>query len=328
MKRYNNDAPHKMTSYVLRLMLSSMLAAALAPCVLAQSGPVQGVCLKVSSDKILAGDLASAVPLLRELDPGTVVGFAPFPGVERVVSGRELILLARRYGLNLSDVPDLCVERAMRLISREEMEAALTEALGASAHAGAQLEILEFSRQPLPPGRLEFQRSALNQPPISAPSAPVIWRGRLMYDQNRSLVVWAKVKITVERSIFLAAENIPAGAVVGSGQVVAATTREFPFPGQRLDSSYEIIGKLARRSIRAGERFMASALEEAKDVTKGDVIQVRVIGGSATLSFDGIAASSGKKGDTILVHNSASGRNFRAVVEEKGKAVVRPTEGD
>ena len=72
----------------------------------------------------------------------------------------------------------------------------------------------------------------------------------------------------------------------------------------------------------------AGALAEANDVVRGDIVQVRVMDGSATLSFDGIAATSGKKGDTILVRNSASGRNFRAVVDEKGKAVVRPNTDD
>jgi flagella basal body P-ring formation protein FlgA len=52
-----------------------------------------------------------------------------------------------------------------------------------------------------------------------------------------------------------------------------------------------------------------------------------VIDGSATLSLDTIAQSSGKKGESILVHNPSTGKNFRAVVEEKGKAITRSTPG-
>ena len=299
----------------MRLILSLILAAAAAP----------GACVQISSDRVVVRDLLDAVPLLQELDPNIPLGYAPIPGTERVVSGRELTLIAIRHGVTLTDVPDVCIARALRAVTSAEMQAALVAALGMRE---AHLEVEEYSSQPLPPGHLEFERSTLVQPPPNAPDAPVIWRGKLVYDQHHSAPVWAKVRIAVDRPIFLAAEDIPAGTVVRDVEVKAATVHEFPFSGPSLDSSAEIVGKVARRIIRAGQRITASALEEPKDVVRGDIVQVRVIDGPATLSFDGIAASSGKKGDTILVHNSASGRNFRAVVEEKGKAVVRPTGGD
>ncbi len=298
----------------MKLMLALILAAAAAP--------APGACVPVSSDKVVAGDLVGAVPLFQELPPDTLVGYAPLPGTVRVVSGRELTLLALRHGVILPETPDVCIARALRVLTRAEIQAALEAALGIR---DAKLTVEEFSSQPLPPGRLEFQRSTLSQPPLIAPDSPVIWRGTLVYDQHHSAAVWAKVRITVDRSVFVAAQDIAAGATIRDDEVQTAMVSEFPFPAPTLHSPAEIAGKAARRSIRAGQRIMASALEEAKDVVQGDIVQVRVVDGLATLSFDGIAASSGKKGDTILVHNSASGRNFRAVVEEKGKAIVRPS---
>ena len=149
-----------------------------------------------------------------------------------------------------------------------------------------------------------------------------------MYDDTRSLAVWAKTRIIVNRLVLLAAEDIQAGSIVSEAQVRALSVAEFPFAGPTLHSAAEIGGKVARRHIQAGQRLSIGMFEEAKDVLRGDIVQVRVIDGLATLSFDGIAASSGKKGDSILVRNAASGRNFRAVVEEKGKAVVRLASGD
>jgi flagella basal body P-ring formation protein FlgA len=299
----------------MRLILALTLAAAAA----------SGACVPVSSEKILAGDLVDAIPLLRELAPDTLVGYAPLPGTLRVVSGRELTLIALRHGVVLSDVPDVCITRASRVITEAEMLAALQAALGIPE---AKLDVEDFSKQPLPPGRLEFRRATLSQPPLIAPDSPVIWRGRLVYDQHHSAAVWAKVRITVDRSIFVAAQDIAAGATIRGNEFKAATVSEFPFSAPTLDSPGEITGKIARRSIRAGQRITAAALEQPKDVVLGDIVQVRVVDGQATLCFDGIAASSGQKGDTILVHNSASGRNFRAVVEEKGRAVVRPSVGE
>jgi flagella basal body P-ring formation protein FlgA len=284
-------------------------------------------CISIPSDRILARHLAGAVTLFQGLDPETPVGFAPMPGTQRILAGRELIVLALRHGVVVtpgSVIPDLCVQRETHVISRDEIKVALVAAL---AIADVDLELMEFSSQALPPGRLEFQRGALNKPPPSAPESPVIWRGRLIYDGQHSAVVWARVRITVERPFLIAAEEIPAGTVVRANQVKITSGRQFPFSGQSIDSSEQVTGRVARRSIAVGQRIVAAALEEPKEVARGEKVHVRVVDGLATLSFEGIAESAGKKGEIILVHNPASGRNFRAVIEEKGKVVVRPVPG-
>jgi flagella basal body P-ring formation protein FlgA len=284
-----------------------------------------GACVEVPSDRVVAGQLVDAVPVLRQLAPGTSLGFAPLPGLVRVISGRELSLIASRDGVILIDAPDVCIGRVLRPITSAEMQAALQAALGMPE---AELTVEDFSRQPLPPGKLEFQRSTLSQPAPNAPASSVFWRGRLIYDQYHGVPVWAKVKILVDRTVLVAVEDIAAGTMLREEDVQLSPVREFPFSAPTAESATESIGKVARRLIRAGQRITSNALDEPKDVTRGDIVQVKVVDGRATLSFDGLAVSSGKKGDTILVHNSASGRNFRAVVEEKGRAVVRPTVED
>ncbi len=285
----------------------------------------RAACISVPSDRIVARDLAGAVLIFQGLDPETQVGFAPMPGTQRILAGHELTVFARRHSVVVSPgsmVPDLCVQREAHVISRDEMKAALLAAVGI---ADADVELMEFTSQALPPGRLEFRRAALHQPPPSAPESPVIWRGRLIYDGQHSVIVWAKVRITVERQILIAAEEIPAGTVVRAEQIKMTGSRQFPFSAQSMDSSELAIGKAARRCIPAGQRIVAGALEEPKEVARGERVHVRVIDGLATLSFEGVAESAGKKGESVLVHNPASGHNFRAVIEEKGKVVVRPT---
>ncbi len=279
-----------------------------------------GACVEVPSDRVVAGQLVDAAPVLRHLAPGTSLGFAPLPGVVRVISGRELSSIAARDGVILNDVPDVCISRVLRPITSAEIQAALQAALGIPE---AELTLEDFSSQPLPPGQLEFQRSTLSRPPPNAPASPVFWRGRLIYDQHHGVPVWAKLRILVNRTVFLAVQDIAAGSILREADVQVSTVREFPSSVPSSESAKEFIGKVARRIIRAGQRITSNALDEPKDVTRGDIVQVKVVDGRATLSFDGIAVSSGKKGETILVHNSASGRNFRAVVEEKGTAVVR-----
>src|SRR5271154_4871347 len=96
------------------------------------AGLARAACVAVPSDKILARDLSSAIPLFQALDPEAIIGFSPFPGTKRVLSSRDLLLAARSYGLAFpagEQAPSLCVERIVRSLSIEEVRAALVSAL-------------------------------------------------------------------------------------------------------------------------------------------------------------------------------------------------------
>jgi flagella basal body P-ring formation protein FlgA len=271
--------------------------------------------------------LLSAVSQFQALDPATPLGFTPLPGAQRLLSSRELGLIARQHGIEIGDgqvISSVCVERQVRPLAREDIQSALVQALGLP---DIKIEVIEFSNQPLPLGRLEFPIAGLNKPSASMPQSPVIWRGQLVYDHTRSASIWAKVRLEVERTWFVAAENIPAGTTIRSEQLRAASGPEFPFQGPSFGSAESIVGKVARRNISAGQRILPSAVEEPADVTKGQKVRVQVIDGLASLSLECVAESSGKKGDSVLVHNPVSGRNFRAVIEDQGLVVVRSSTG-
>jgi len=283
-------------------------------------------CVMVSRDKILAQDLGAAVPLLQGLDPETVIGFAPRPGVQRILTTRDLILIAQKHGLDARDAasPNICVERMARAVSPEEMKAALASAIGGSDVA---IELLEFSKEPLPPGQLEFNSRNLGRPLGDNPEIPVIWHGAMRYDGQSKAPVWAKVKVSIACSLFVAAANIPAGSVIQAEQIKEIPGRQFPFLPSTIQSPQAIIGKIARRGISAGQRFATSMLEEPTEIARGDTVHVVVLDGSAILSLDAIAESSGRKGESILLHNPSTGRNFRAEVEERGRATLRSSPG-
>jgi flagella basal body P-ring formation protein FlgA len=283
-------------------------------------------CVAVSSDKILARDVRDALPFLREIDPATPIGFSPRPGVQRILSVKELILIAQKYGLALSGnaISSVCVERLVKPIAPEEIRAALLSAMSVKE---AEVEVVDFSREALPPGRLEFRLVNLGRPFGDNPDNPVIWRGLLHYDTQSSVPIWAKIKVSVGATLLVAAEDIPAGTVIKAVQVKEVLGRQFPFLPLTTQSPEEIIGKIARHSISAGQKFAPGALDEPTEISRGDKVRVKVVDGSATLSLDAVAQSSGKKGDSILVHNPSTGKNFRAVVEEKGRVTLRSSPG-
>lgn len=282
-------------------------------------------CIPIAHGKIVAGDLVAAIPGFSSLDPETVIGFAPLPGVQRLLLRRELLAIVRRQGLEIEGtMPTVCVERAVQPIGHDEINAALVNALGV---ADARLELLGFSNQPVPAGHLEFAIAGLNKPPADAPEAPVIWRGRLIYDDERSMAVWAKVRITIQRSAVVAAERIKAGSTIRPEQLRVNQTVQFPFSAPSLDSIAQAAGRVARQTIPAGQRIAQASLAEPTEVLLGERVRVRVVDGMASLSLEAVAQSAGSRGDVILVLNPATGKSFRGVVEDKGKVMVRSSEG-
>jgi flagellar basal body P-ring formation protein FlgA len=288
------------------------------------SSSAPAACIEVPSNTIRAQDLAPAVPWFQALDPQAIIAFAPFPGTERVISSHDLVLLARRYGLVLSDqdpIAPLCVERIVHPLTLEEVTGALRSALDSQQ---ARLEILDFTNKPVPSGRLVFQFAAINRPPANDPQAPVIWTGKLIYDAGASLAVWAKVRISVEREVLVAAHNIAKGELLTAHEISISRMAQFPAKEYPPSDTSAIAGKIARRPIAAGQRILPEMLEQATDVRGGETVHVKVVDGAATIMLDAVAQSSGMKGQSVIVHNPLSGKNFRAVIEGPSQVLVTP----
>lgn len=288
----------------------------------------RAACLAVPGDKILARDLVPWIPLFQAADPESVIGFAPFPGTTRLLSSRDLLLAARRNGLAVppsEPVPGVCVERVAQAVSAGDLRAALQSALAAGSGGDVTLEIIAFTNKLLPPGRLVFQLPGLNRPPANSPGTPVIWTGKLLYDGQSSLSVWAKVRLSVQRQVFLAKRAIPERALIRGDDIVEATIAEFPWPESPALSNSGIVGKIARQAIPAGKIITREALSDAEEVMRGDIVHVRVIAGAAVITLDAVSQSSGTKGEGILVHSLATGKAFRAVIEGHDHVVVDAT---
>jgi flagella basal body P-ring formation protein FlgA len=295
--------------------------------ILVAASLANATCLSVPSAKILARDLAAAVPLFEQIPPETELGFSPMPGTQRLLRGTDLLGIAKQYGLSVPEgapVRGVCFERATRALSVKEIRPVLLSALGVNA----QLEITEVSAQQVPPGRLEFRREGLGRPRTDDPSMPVIWRGRLVYDGQHSLAIWAKVRVTVDREIIVAAEEIPGGSLIEANQLKMTSARRFPLPVPVGTLAIEqIAGKMNRKRFAVGDEIVALALVDAMDVKSGETVRVRVTDGGAALTLEGIAQGSGKKGQAIVIHNPSSGKNFRALIDGTKQVVVHSAPG-
>jgi flagella basal body P-ring formation protein FlgA len=270
-------------------------------------------CFPVAADRISGRDLKLASAEFKEVPDDAFVTFSPSPGMRRLLSAREL----GRFG---SAGREICFERSTQLISRDVIEAALRKAI---AGQEVELEIVDYSRVALPAGTLEFTLTGLLRPPASNPAAPVLWRGRLLYEGGRSsAAVWASVRISHERQWVESVEKLVPGQAVKAEQVILKSGRQFPMgpmPGADLSA---IIGRRPRHPIPAGQVLSPAMFDEAPVILKGDTVVVEVKSGDVLLRFEARAEADGKLNDSILVLDPRNNRRLKTKITDKGKVII------
>jgi flagella basal body P-ring formation protein FlgA len=281
--------------------------------------PQPNGCLPVQDDKIYARDVAAAIPAFSSVAADFALGYAPVPGIRRVFKGDALEKVARNQGVAAEDLPDVCFERAMATLQAGEVLKAMHNAWNGS---DVRMELKSFSPQIAPQGTVIFPRTGLQLPSASDPRAEVVWRGYVLYGNNRRFGISARARITTTTTRVIAVANLVAGAPVREDQVHLESVDTFALddrPARNLD---EVVGYVPRSLIRAGSTVLRSQLVRAPDVTRGDMVRVEVTAGGAHLLFEGKAQADGVVGKTILVKNLSSGKDFRARVIGKGKVSV------
>ncbi len=184
---------------------------------------------------------------------------------------------------------------------------------------GATIEVLDISKQPAPAGEMEFRTSGLRR---NAASDEATWLGAIRYAPNREFTIWAKVKVAVEAARVVALSDLAPGKPIETAQIKLETRAEFPSQAPLAASLDEALGRYPRALIRAGAEIRRDALEPAKDVRQGDIVEVFVNSGAAHLKFEARAEASGSIGQTISIRNPTSTKRFPAKIEAKGKVSV------
>lgn len=275
-------------------------------------------CLAVNpaSASIRAADLAPALPGMADLPPDTAVAPAPAPGVTRVFRAPELRMLAARFHLEPPPAQQVCVTRPVFAPDPGRLREAIRRTL-----PEARIELVDYSRQPVPEGELEFPLAGIRTARTGAESA-VLWVGDVRYAGDRRFGVWAKARMMVPVRRVLAAVDLRPGKAVAAAEV-QPVEREEPFSAEAFVAAVtDVIGKCPRLAIRAGSAIRARELAAPKDVMRGDTVRVVVCDGAASLKLEGRAESSGAAGETVFVSNPDSHKRFRARVEGKGLVSV------
>jgi flagella basal body P-ring formation protein FlgA len=264
-----------------------------------------------AADQITAGDLASLFPGLSSVAADTPVAPAPVPGVARVFRIPELTRIATTFQV---DPPhsEICIQRPVIPPDPARMLAAMQKEL-----PGARIEILEFSRRPVPEGAIEFRRSDLHAGPTGG-----YWGGNVRYGGNHLFPIWAKVAVWLKVQRVVALHDLQPGTVIAADAVEVETRDEFPQTGKFPQSADQVVGQLARGPIRAGTAIRSEQLEPPKQVQNGETVIVDVWTGGAHLKLEARAEGSGAIGQIIPVRNLDSQKQFLARIDGKGRVTV------
>lgn len=279
--------------------------------------PLAAACLVVQGDRVTAGDLASSLPAFGTLAASTPVAYAPQPAVTRTLTIAELRRLAARLQISAGGLHEVCLERATRRLTTEEIAAALRATPGLK---GAQIEIVDFLRAPLPPGKLELARAGLVLPPASDPARPIVWRGRIRYSPARTASFWVRFRARVKRQQVVAAATIPAGEPIDAQKLRLIETEVSPFAPVACETIECAAGKIARRSLHPNDAIRRELVRAAPVIARGDMVTVEAAVGEAAVTITARADGSGVTGSRITLVNPDSGKRFQAIVTGSRRA--------
>ncbi len=279
-------------------------------------------CTAVEGERIIARDLAAAIPSFLAIKPETDFGPSPSPGVRRVLSRAQLARLAAAEGIPSEGLPEsLCLERPQAILDPAVILASIEGAAREIFPSEEiRVEVLDYIRYPLPPGMLSFRRQGVYGGSGKTIDAPLLWRGSLTTTGKRSLPVWAKAKVLVRRPCWSAKTELPAGAQPVEEQFERAEQWLNPFLAA-ADCADPTEKKVRlRRPLRAGQLLLRADLALVPPVRRGESVQASLEIASATLSFDAVAEMDGADGQAVFIKRD--GRRLRARVMGAGAVQV------
>lgn len=275
--------------------------------------------------RIRLADLFPGAALLPEL-AAIDLGRAPSPGFGKIIT-RAMIEAALPPGAAaLSGAMETKVELEVARVDASAILAAAERVLraGVSIPAGAELEVV---RRPLD-ATVPKGRGALELRPRLARGASD--RGTLpmqvdvAVDGEVLLMVPVAFRLRTFENVLVLARDLDRGAALRPGDVatrrVETTERVAPSP---LDA-IELVGRIARRPLRAGEILSGDDFVAPVLVLKNETVTLVYRRGALRAESFGIARESGALGQVVRVENLTSKKRLAGRVTGPGVVEMNP----
>jgi flagellar basal body P-ring formation protein FlgA len=311
---------------MIRTITSALILALVAAPAVAQSGyaPRLKAEATISGEIVRIGDLienagfAASTPIFR----------APDLGQTGAVPAHSVLDAASRYGLigiETRGVTEVSVTRASRVISTEEIEARIVNALAGRSNLGEAKNIkvtfdLELRAIHLEAnGSADFQLQRMAYEPNSRRFDATFE----ITDANRTRTFQRYTGSAVETvEAAVTTRALARGDVVKVNDVVIERRPKAEFQNEAPATASEVVGMAARRAVRQGQPLRGADLMKAELVQKNDFVTLIFESPGITLTMRGKALESGAEGDTVSVQNMQSKRTIQGVVIGLGRVSV------
>lgn len=284
----------------------------------ASAGAEEIHCVAPRGEWITGADIAAAVPALAGLPADLKVGYAPVPGLERVFHPDELRRLALTH--RLADpglTANVCVAWPVTPLPPQAVLSAMKKSL---AGRDPEIEIVGQSKAAAPAGEIVFPLSGL----CGYSENAVIWKGYVLYADNRRFDTWASVRVRVHETHLKANGAIHTGERLSPGRWRGESYVGPPLRETILGDPAKLEGLIARRDFADGAPLLDIFFETPKAVERGDNVTVVADVGAAQIQATGEALAAGRCGEVILIRNPRSNRTFKARIASAGRVEVLP----
>ncbi|MFN7937906.1 MAG: flagellar basal body P-ring formation chaperone FlgA [Bryobacteraceae bacterium] len=273
-------------------------------------------CIRVEGDLIRVADVPQASG--SGLAADEILLRAPVVGVRRTVESVELRRLLRLPD-DAPAIPPVCFERAAESLSPERILEALRKNF--PSH-DVSIRISDYSRYPIPRGRLEFSRAGLFATAATVPGHIVLWRGKVVDAAGKSTPVWARIVIETTREVLTTRRTLEPGARIGAADLVQIPKAAHPFEESTLLQPTDVIGMAAKRRIPAGSEITRQMLMEPFDIEARQTVTLEVRADAVRLKMTAIAEGRGRTGDSIWLKQTITGKRLRGRVTGPATAIV------
>ena len=120
------------------------------------------------------------------------------------------------------------------------------------------------------------------------------------------------------------ARNLNAGEIVQPQDLTFAKVAAFAVPADAPGDAGRVIGKVARRPLRAGVAVSAQDIAASQVIKRDDVIEIAYRDEGINLVLQGRAMTSASVGEPVTVMNTASKKTFQAIAVGPDRANVGP----
>jgi len=135
-------------------------------------------------------------------------------------------------------------------------------------------------------------------------------------------LVSLNVRLNIMREVVISKIDLPRGGTVREEDVEVRWMDDSELQRNPARPS-EIVGRQLRNYLPNGRVIYRSNIQAETWVTRGDRVQVRVVGGGVSILSMGVAQQNGSEGETIRILNPESKKEIHAVVTGPRMAEVK-----